>query len=142
MADIEGQEPDPGGRPPHEPTPATREQVKAWAVVGVAQEVMARQLEIDPKTLRKHYRDELDMSLAMANATIAGVLFKKAQAGDTASVFFWLKTQAGWRETNKVVHSNDPDHPMPAAETTIINQTMTAKEAAESYAATLNDSEG
>lgn len=88
-------------RAPHEPTEASREQVKAWAVVGLPQDTMARSMGIDAKTLRKHYRDELDLSTDLANAAIAGVLFAKAKAGDSASIFFWLKTRAGWRETAK-----------------------------------------
>ena len=55
-----------------------------------------------PKTLRLHYRDELDLSLAKANATIGGALFNKAKGGDTAAMIFWMKTQAGWKEKSVV----------------------------------------
>ena len=36
---------------------------------------------------------------ARAIGTIAQTLISKARAGDTASMIFYLKTQAGWRET-------------------------------------------
>jgi len=62
---------------------------------------------IDKKTLRRHYRDELDLSMAKANATIGGALFNKAKAGDTASMTFWLKTRARWRETSDVNHVSE-----------------------------------
>lgn len=87
------------GRPPHVPTKETRETVQLHATVGTPQTVLADILGIDAKTLRKHYRVELDQSLAKANATIGGALFNKAKAGDTAAQIFWMKTQAGWRET-------------------------------------------
>jgi hypothetical protein len=88
-------------RNPHEPTPETRQLVQLHATVGTPQPVIADIIGIDAKTLRKYYRDELDQSLAKANATIGGALFNKAKSGDTAAMIFWMKTQAGWRETNR-----------------------------------------
>ena len=52
--------------------------------------------------LRKHYRDELDTSKAKANAVISQSLFKLAREGNVTAQIFWLKTQAGWKETNHV----------------------------------------
>lgn len=92
-------------KPPHEPTRATRELVQLHAMVGTRQETIAEIIGIDPKTLRKHYRDELDQSKARANATIGGALFNKAKAGDTTAMIFWMKTQAGWRETQNIDHT-------------------------------------
>jgi len=55
--------------------------------------------------------------MAIANATIGGALFNKAKGGDTASMTFWLKTRARWRETADVNHvsedgSMSPNRPM------------------------------
>lgn len=88
--------------PKHEPTPETRKLVQLHTTVGTTQDNVARIIGIDAKTLRKHYRDELDLSLAKANATIGGALFNKAKAGDTAAMIFWMKTQAGWKEKSVV----------------------------------------
>ena len=96
------------GAPPHEPTRATRELVQLHTMVGTRQEAIASIIGIDPKTLRKHYRKELDQSKAKANATIGGALFNKAKSGDTAAMIFWMKTQAGWKETN-VNELTNPD---------------------------------
>lgn len=96
------------GMPPHEPTRATRDLVQLHTMVGTTQETIASIIGIDPKTLRKHYRDELDQSKAKANATIGGALFNKARSGDTTAMIFWMKTQAGWKETN-VNEITNPD---------------------------------
>lgn len=89
----------------HVPTDENRDIVSSHAIVGTRQEVIADILGIDPKTLRKHYREELDQSLAKANAVIAGSLYGKALGGDTAAMIFWLKTRARWRETDR---ADDP----------------------------------
>lgn len=91
---------------PHEPTKATRDTVSLHALVGTPQEVIAGVLGIDAKTLRKYYREELDHSLAKANATIGGSLFNKAKSGDTSAMMFWLKTRAGFRERQEVDHTS------------------------------------
>jgi len=83
----------------HQPTDALRQTVQLHSTVGTPQETIADILGIDAKTLRKHYREELDQSAAKANATIGGALFNKAKGGDTAAMIFWMKTRAGWRET-------------------------------------------
>ncbi len=100
------------GRPAHEPTHEGRELVKLHATVGTTQEGIARILGIDPKTLRLHYRDELDTSRDQANAVIGGALFNKAKAGDTAAQIFWMKTRAGWKETAVVEHTGPDGGPV------------------------------
>ena len=75
---------------------------------GVPEADIARVLGIDPKTLRKHYRDELDTGHIVANAKVAESLFRKATGDHRQSVtaaIFGLKTRAGWKEASP----NDPD---------------------------------
>lgn len=105
-------QPDVLGQPPHEPTQAERELVKLHATIGTRQDVIADILGIDDKTLRKHYREELDQSAAQANAVIGGALFNKAKAGDTAAQIFWMKTRAGWKETAVVEHTGPAGGPV------------------------------
>src|SRR5690349_18610154 len=91
------------GRPPHKPEPAVRRQVAAMAGYGVREVDIAQVLEIDAKTLRKHYREELDTGHVMANAKVAENLFRKATGEGREAVvaaIFWMKTRAGWKETN------------------------------------------
>jgi hypothetical protein len=90
------------GRRAHTPEPAGRRQVEAMAAYGVPEADIARVLGIDPKTLRKHYRDELDTGSIKANSRIAESLYRKAMGDGPQSVtacIFWLKTRARWKET-------------------------------------------
>jgi len=69
---------------------------------GVPELSIARVVGIDAKTLRKHYRDELDTGQIKATAKVAESLFRKATSDGSQSVtaaIFWLKTRGGWRET-------------------------------------------
>lgn len=88
----------------HEPTKLQRDTVKLHAMIGTPQEDIARVIGIDAKTLRLHYREELDLAIAMANATIGGALFNKAKGGDTAAMIFWMKTRARWSEKIDIDH--------------------------------------
>jgi len=67
--------------------------------------VLSRSCSSD-SALQTHYRDEIDLSTARANAKVAGVLFEKAMAGDTAYMIFWLKTRARWSEKAEVQQDN------------------------------------
>jgi hypothetical protein len=87
------------GRRAHKPDPASRRQVEAMAAYGIPEIDIARVVGVDPKTLRKHYRDELDMGETKANAQVAGFLFNAARSGNVTAQIFWLKTRARWRET-------------------------------------------
>src|SRR5688572_31405476 len=90
----------------HTPDPGLRRQVEAMAAYGIPETDIARVIGIDPKTLRKHYRDELDMGATKANAQVAGYLFNAAKNGHVTAQIFWLKTRARWKETpHELVHS-------------------------------------
>lgn len=92
---------------PHKPSKTRRELVKIHAVVGTQQDKIARILEIDAKTLRKYYRNELDLAKVEAISKVGGALFNKCMEGDTASLIFWMKTQAGWKEQKEPETSSD-----------------------------------
>ena len=85
---MDGMPKKPCGRKQHAPTDAQRKLVELHATVGTTQDMIARVIGIDKKTLRLHYRDELDLSMAKANATIGGALFNKAKGGDTVMDLF------------------------------------------------------
>lgn len=91
-----------GHRPAYEPTPAGRSQVAAMVIADIDQAMIATCLRITPKTLRRHYRRELDTSYAIIKAEIAGKLVTKARGGDFASMRFYLATH-GWVESERLV---------------------------------------
>jgi hypothetical protein len=90
-------------RPAHKPDPASRRQVEALTAYGATEVDIARVLGIDPKTLRKHYRDELDTGAIKATSKVAESLYRKAIGDGPQSVtaaIFWLKTRGGWAQAS------------------------------------------
>ena len=86
-----------------EPTAEQRRTVKTMAGFGVPQPDIATFLGIDPKTLRKHFREELDRGVTEANAKVAQSLFQMATQGkNVAAAIFWMKARGGWREKQEV----------------------------------------
>ena len=102
------------GRRAHQPDVLGRRQVEAMAAYGVPEADIATVIGVDPKTLRRHYRQELDTGQIKANTKVAESLYKKALGDGAQSVtaaIFWLKTRARWKETvvNEVnVDTTDP----------------------------------
>ena len=101
------------GRKAHNPDPVTRRQVEAMAAYGIPEADIATVIEIDPKTLRRHYRKELDTGHIKANTKVAENLYRKATGEGREAVvaaIFWLKTRARWKETtvNEVSVTSDP----------------------------------
>lgn len=87
----------------YEPTEEQRRTVKAMSGLGVPHEGIAVLLEIDPKTLRKHFDAELERGSVEATAKVAQSLFQMATQGkNVAAAIFWMKARAGWREKHDV----------------------------------------
>jgi len=85
-------------RPEFAATDRMRKKVRSLAIQGVPQEVIAGVIECDPKTLRKHFRQELDRGMAEANAKVVGALYRSAMRGSVAAQIFWVKTRMRWWE--------------------------------------------
>ena len=94
----------------YDPSEEQRRTVKAMAGFGVPQDDIATYLEVDPKTLRKHFRRELDGGTLEANAKVAQSLFNMATSGkNVAAAIFWMKARGGWREKHDVQVSMTDD---------------------------------
>jgi hypothetical protein len=91
-------------------TDAMRERVQRLSGVGVPQDDIADIIDCDPKTLRKHFPNELRRGVAEANVAVASYLFAKAKEGHVTAQIFWLKTRARWREGRAL------EDPVPGAE--------------------------
>lgn len=70
---------------------------------GVARNTFAAMVERDEEISERYKRGK-----AKAISSVAQGLLQKARDGDNACMMFYLKTQAGWRETQSVEHSG-PD---------------------------------
>src|SRR5438132_6772306 len=95
------------GRRAHRSDPSQRRQVEAMAAYGIPEDNISRVIGVDPKTLRKHYRDELDLGCTKANAQVAGFLFNSARNGNVTAQIFWLKTRAKWKEAPAELKHSD-----------------------------------
>ena len=88
-----------------EPTEEQRRLVRALAGFGIVHDDIAKQVGCEPKTLRKHFREELDRGSVEATAKVAQSLFQMATTGkNVAAAIFWMKARAGWREKSQVEH--------------------------------------
>ena len=95
-------------RPRHQPDAFHRRQVEALAGYGIPEVDISGMIGIDPKTLRKHYRHELDHGHTKANAKVAENLYRKATGEGREAVtaaIFWLKARARWKEVSVNEHS-------------------------------------
>ncbi len=92
--------------PRFEPTEEQRRTVRAMSGFGVPQEGIAVLLDIDPKTLRVHFRRELDRGSVEATAKVAQTLFHMATVEkNVGAAIFWMKARAGWREKHELTSS-------------------------------------
>ena len=92
---------DKGGRPWHRVTADSRRMVREAVGLGLQQNNVARLLGISPKTLRRHYRHEIDTGIDQVNLDVARALYTRASSGkDTIASIFMLKARAGWKEAS------------------------------------------
>ena len=91
-------------RPNFEPTLEQRRTVKALAGGGMKQEGIAKVLEIRSlKTLRKHFRKELELGLIQAAAQVFQTYLQMAASGKYPAVtLHWIEKHPRWREVDSV----------------------------------------
>jgi hypothetical protein len=96
------------GRPSFKPTAEHRAMVESMIAFGVPLDKVAMLVKdekgrsISSRTLTKYFSEQIETAKTKANFDIAKTLFQKAKSGDVTSMIFWLKTQARWRETDRV----------------------------------------
>ena len=96
----------PPRKQPFKPTDDERRTVELMCAVGIPHEGIALCIRdgIDDKTLRKHFRRELDTSKIKAGAKIGGVVFQEALKGQAWACNLYTKTQMGWTEGLNMNH--------------------------------------
>lgn len=105
------------GRPPHEPTPHSREQVEAMAGLGMTHDEICLLTKLSGKTLRKHYAEELDAGAIKMHLSVKNRLRTLMTQDDdlkvaASTVMFFLKTQCGWSEKTKHEHTGADGDPL------------------------------
>jgi len=85
-------------RPEKKPSEEQRKQVETLAGYGMTHEQIGNVLDITRPTLVKWYKKELKVGKDKAIATVLNGLFYNIKRKKEASIFFYLKTQLGWKE--------------------------------------------
>lgn len=134
------------GRKPKTLDDEQRAQVEALAAY-LSQEQIADYFGITRPTFAAMIERDDDISLrykrgkAKAIGTVAQGLLQKARNGDTTSAIFYLKTQAGWRETQHLDHTSSDGSitPKPAVDVSKLSVEAMAEIMRAADAARSND---
>jgi len=89
----------------HTPTEAMRQKVSELAGYGVPAVVIGKCIGISEPTMMQYYGEEFEKAKNECHATVIKCLFRAIKEGNTAAAFFYLKTQLGWRETDRIEHT-------------------------------------
>ena len=74
-----------GGRPPHEPTPESRERVQILLGGGMTHDQIAAAIGISAPTLRQHYGEELSTGRAKKRAEMLEAMFRAGIGGNVSA---------------------------------------------------------
>jgi hypothetical protein len=79
-------------------TKERRHLVTMLSSYGIRQEDIATEVGLrSPKTLRKHFREELDRGRIAATVKVGNTLYRMAISGrHPSATFYWLNRRAGW----------------------------------------------
>jgi hypothetical protein len=90
-------------RHPFRPTDEQRRQILTMTGFGIRQDEMATALQIDKKTLQKHFRRELDTGMTEANVRVVQALYNNAvKLNSVTAQVWWTKARMGWKEAQDV----------------------------------------
>lgn len=87
--------------------------VEALAANGLTQQQIAASLGISERTLYNSKRDNADFAEAIKRGKAKGIavvtnkLMEQCKNGNTTAIIFFLKTQAGWKETQITEHTGE-----------------------------------
>jgi hypothetical protein len=98
-------------RPTFKPTDEQRRTVKAFSAYRINEEGIARVLRITPKTLRKHFREELDLGPIEALARVGQTDYQMATSGKhpASTIHFMEKRQRWLAQNNEATPAAIPD---------------------------------
>lgn len=88
--------------------PIDLRKVEEYAQACDSEEEIARALGISQDTLTRRKKDYADFADAIkrgkakANIFVGGKLMQACRAGNITAIIFYLKTRAGWKETQRI----------------------------------------
>lgn len=85
------------------------------AAIGVPQGAISLALGVSEPTLRKYFGEELATGRIKTIAKVADSLVRQALAGNITAAIFFLKTQGGWKETDRLELSGRDGGPLLSA---------------------------
>jgi hypothetical protein len=89
----------------HIPTDENRRKAAMYAGLGLTHEQIGSLLNISHNTVAKYYGEDIDRGKAEMIAKVAGNLAQRALQGDKIAQIFYLKCQAGWKDTSTFEHT-------------------------------------
>ena len=93
-------------------------QVESLAANGLTQEQIAAALGISESTLHKRKQENTEFTAAIKRGKAKGIalvtnkLMESIKGGNITGMIFFLKTQAGWKETNIQEHTGSDGKPI------------------------------
>jgi len=88
----------------YEPTAEQRALVESASAIGITQAEIANQLKIDEKTLRKHFRDELNSGKFKVDMTAGKTVTELMESRDERvrldAAKYYTARRMGWKETS------------------------------------------
>lgn len=144
------------GRPSFQATPEERKLVEALAGYGIGREAICLlvtrpkgkaqvQAPISPTTLRKHFRQELEVAEVKVTSKVAEALVQTAldrkHPRHVAAAIFFLKARAGWSERTIHQHEGhlDLDLTGATAEELAILEKFLKRKVADAHPSAAND---
>lgn len=95
---------------------------------GLTNEQCCMLIGVSEDTLQRYFPRELATGRLDVISQVANKLVEKALDGDTACMTFFLKTQAGWRETNRTELTGADGAPVTTAAITLDGRNLTPEE--------------
>jgi hypothetical protein len=86
----------------HVKTDSMVRQIERMSACGLDESQIAYCTGLDVVTLRQHYKEEMDMGLAMVTAQIGAAQIKAALRGDSNAAQFMLRSRAHWVTPTKI----------------------------------------
>lgn len=81
-------------------------QVLIMKIAGAPDQVIATELGVSRRSLRRYFDYELKMAKHVLNARVAGAMYKNAISGNFPAQKWWSQMMMGWKEETTIEHKH------------------------------------